>query len=86
MGLFGCYFHWYLRHGFCHGNEKSNLSMLFRSGSQNPSGAEKDGPVQGHLRLRQTHPEGRGSVRVLQRLRPQHAGHHPVRRHRPGRV
>ena len=54
------------------------------SGPEDPVGPEEDGSVLGHRGLCQTHLSEGGSGCVLQGLRAQHAGHHPVRRHRPG--
>lgn len=47
-------------------------------GSENTDGSKKDRAIFRHVGLCQKHPfEGR-NCRVLQRLHPQHAGHHSV--------
>lgn len=68
--------------GFFHLSEDLTSLPLF-SGPEDTVSPEEDGPVLGHLGLCQTYlPEG-GCGCFLQGLRPQHAGHHPLRWHRP---
>lgn len=59
---------------------------FFPTGAEDPSHAKKNRPVLRNSRLCQTdHTEG-GSRSLLQGLPTQHAQHHPLRRHRPGRL
>lgn len=53
-------------------------------GSENTSCAEDERSVRWHLGLRQADLQERRTRSVLQRLRPEHAGNHPVRWHRSG--
>lgn len=69
---------------FCLSGGLTSLPVL--SGSKDTVSPEEDRPVLGHLGLCQTYlPEGRCGC-FLQGLHPQHAGHHPLRWHRPGRL
>lgn len=58
----------------------------FSPGAEDAADPAPDGPVQGAAGLCVADPGAGGAPSLLPRLPAQRAGHHPLRRHRPGRL